>query len=45
MIVNFRSGRGEVFHAGTCDWIMGLTRRDEMVIQVTRNVLDRYLGP
>ena len=26
MIVNFREGQGEVFHAGTCDWIMGLTR-------------------
>lgn len=44
MIVNFRKGRGEVFHAGTCDWIMGLTRKDEMVMQVTRNVLNRYLA-
>lgn len=44
MIVSFRKGHGEVFHAGTCDWIMGLTRRDEMVIQVTRNVIDRYLA-
>lgn len=42
MIVNFRKGRGEVFHAGTCDWIMGLTRGDEMVMQVTRNVLNRF---
>jgi hypothetical protein len=44
MIVHFRKGRGEVFHAGTCDWIMGLTRGDEMVMQVTRNVLNRFLG-
>ena len=44
MIVSFRKGRGEVFHAGTCDWIMGLTRQDDMVIQVTRNVLDRFLS-
>jgi hypothetical protein len=44
MIVNFRKGLGEVFHAGTCDWIMGLTRKDEMVMQVTRNVLNRYLS-
>ncbi len=43
MIVNFRRGRGEVFHAGTCEWVAGLLRQDEMVIQVTRNVLDRYL--
>ena len=44
MIVNFSRGRGEVFHAGTCDWIMGLTRGDEMVMQVTRNVLNRFLA-
>ena len=44
MIVNFSRGKGEVFHAGTCDWIMGLARNDPMVIQVTRNVLDRYIG-
>lgn len=43
MIVNFSKGRGEVFHAGSSDWIIGLTREDEMVMQVTRNVLDRYL--
>ena len=44
MIVSFRRGKGEVFHAGTCDWIMGLTRNDDMVMQVTRNVLDRFLA-
>ena len=44
MIVHFPRGRGEVFHAGTCDWIMGLTLRDEMVMQVTRNVLNRFLA-
>ncbi len=44
MIVNFTRGRGEVFHAGTCDWIMGLARRDAMVEQVTRNVLNRFLA-
>jgi hypothetical protein len=43
MIVNFRRGRGEVFHAGSCEWIAGLLRRDPMVERVTRNVLDRYL--
>jgi hypothetical protein len=44
MIVSFSRGCGEVFHAGTCDWVMGLARRDEMVMQVTRNVLNRFLG-
>jgi hypothetical protein len=44
MIVNFRRSKGEVFHAGTCEWVVGLLRQDEMVIKVTRNVLDRFLG-
>jgi hypothetical protein len=44
MIVHFRRGEGEVFHAGTCEWVAGLLRSDEMVIKVTRNVLDRYLS-
>jgi hypothetical protein len=44
MIVNFRKGRGDVFHAGSSDWIIGLTRGDDMVRQVTRNVLNRYLS-
>lgn len=44
MIVHFHRGKGEVFHAGTCEWVAGLLRRDEMVMKVTRNVLDRFLG-
>jgi hypothetical protein len=44
MIVNFAKGSGEVFHAGSSDWIVGLTRKDQIVAQVTRNVLNRYLG-
>ncbi|MRG58064.1 hypothetical protein GF108_21095 [Phyllobacterium sp. SYP-B3895] len=43
MIVNFPRGKGEVFHAGTCEWVSGLLRRDPMVERVTANVLDRYL--
>lgn len=45
MIVNFKRGRGEVFHAGSCEWVAGLLRNDPMVEQVTRNVLNRYLNP
>jgi len=44
MIVTFPRGRGEVFHAGSCEWVAGLLRRDPMVEMVTKNVLDRYLG-
>ncbi|SLN22265.1 hypothetical protein ROA7450_00819 [Roseovarius albus] len=41
-IVSWKRGKGEVFTAGTCEWVMGLTRRDWQVEQVTRNVLDRF---
>lgn len=44
MIVNFRCGKGEVFHAGSGEWVAGLIREDAAVGQVTRNVLNRYLG-
>jgi hypothetical protein len=43
MIVNFARGRGEVFHAGSCEWVAALLRRDPMVERVTANVLARYL--
>lgn len=44
MIVNFHRGKGEVFHAGSCEWVAGLLRQDAMVERVTANVLDRYLN-
>jgi hypothetical protein len=44
MIVNFPKGKGEIFHAGSCEWVAGLKRRDAMVERVTANVLDRFLG-
>jgi N,N-dimethylformamidase beta subunit-like, C-terminal len=43
MIVNFARGRGEVFHAGSCEWVAALLRRDPVVERVTGNVLARYL--
>jgi hypothetical protein len=43
MIVSFARGRGEVFHAGSCEWVAALLRRDPMVERVTANVLTRYL--
>ncbi len=42
MVVSFTRGAGSVFHAGTCDWVAGLTRRDHGVETVTRNVLTRF---
>jgi hypothetical protein len=44
MIVHFPRGKGEVFNAGSCEWVAGLIRRDPAVMQVTRNVLNRFLG-
>jgi len=44
MIVTFPRGRGEVFHAGSCEWVAGLLRRDAMVEKVTETVLRRYLA-
>ena len=43
MIVHFERGRGQVFHAGSCEWVAALARRDSMVERVTANVLRRYL--
>ncbi|MEZ5775980.1 MAG: DUF6605 domain-containing protein [Hyphomicrobiaceae bacterium] len=44
MIVSFARGRGEVFTAGTCEWVAGLIDRDPFVERITRNVLDRFLA-
>lgn len=44
MIVHFARGRGEVFHAGSCEWVAALMRADALVERVTANVLGRFLG-
>lgn len=44
MIVNFAKGKGEVFHAGSAEWVAGLIRRDAGIEAVTHNVLRRYLA-
>lgn len=42
MMISWRKGKGEVFTAATCEWVMGLSRGDFQVEQVTRNVLERF---
>lgn len=42
MIVHFARGAGEVFTAGTCEWVNGLIEGDCYTQQITRNVLDRF---
>ncbi|MAM75734.1 N,N-dimethylformamidase beta subunit family domain-containing protein [uncultured Tistrella sp.] len=44
MVVHFTKGAGEVFTAGTCEWVNGLITRDPYTERVTRNVLDRFCG-
>ena len=44
MLVHMRRGLGEVLTAGTCEWVMGLTRDEPFTCTITRNVIDRFLG-
>jgi hypothetical protein len=44
MVVSMKRGKGEVFCAGSCEWLMGLAKGDFVTQQVTRNVIDRFLG-
>ncbi|MBO9448301.1 N,N-dimethylformamidase beta subunit family domain-containing protein [Ruegeria sp. R14_0] len=42
VILHWRRGKGEVFTAGTCEWVMGLISKDQQVERITRNVLNRF---
>jgi len=44
VIASWKRGAGEVFTAATCEWVIGLSRRDWQVEQVTRTVLRRFGG-
>lgn len=44
MMVSFRLGAGEVFTAGTCEWVVGLQANDFYTASITKNVLDRFLA-
>jgi len=45
MIISWQRGKGEIFTAGTCEWVAGMIRNDGQVEQITRNVLDRFAMP
>ena len=45
MVTSMTRGAGQVLCAGSCEWVMGLTRRDPFTEQITRNTLDRFGGP
>lgn len=42
MLVSMPRGKGEVVTGGSCEWVMGLTRRDAFTMTITRNVLKRF---
>ncbi|GAB3561535.1 hypothetical protein GCM10027445_00450 [Amycolatopsis endophytica] len=44
MVVSFSRGDGEVFTAGTCEWVNGLRTGDQAITTVTDNVLRHLLG-
>ena len=44
MIVTMSKGNGEIFNAGTCEWVNGLIEHDPQVEAVTRNVLARAVA-
>jgi hypothetical protein len=43
MVCSRVGGHGEVFCAGSCEWLAGLAHGDFTTEQVTRNVLSRFL--
>ena len=45
MVASFERGAGEVFNAGSTEWVHGLITRDPFVEQITHNVLRRRGAP
>ncbi|HGW4869699.1 TPA: N,N-dimethylformamidase beta subunit family domain-containing protein [Pseudomonas aeruginosa] len=43
MIATFQKGAGQVFNAGSCEWVNGLIQRDPFTEIITRNVLNRFI--
>jgi hypothetical protein len=44
MIVSFRKGKGEVFHAGASEWVNGLRLREPFTEAITGTVIRRLAG-
>jgi hypothetical protein len=42
MIASFQHGKGEVFNAASCEWVVGLKQQDFYTEKITRNVLTRF---
>jgi hypothetical protein len=44
MVASFTRGQGEVFCAGSADWVVGLIKHDFFTEKITKNVLDVFSG-
>lgn len=44
MVAAFTRGKGEVFCAGTAEWVVGLMKKDFYTETITRNVLNKASG-
>jgi len=42
IMASFTKGQGEVFNAGTTEWVHGLAANDPFVTRITRNVIERF---
>ena len=42
MVASFTRGQGEVFNAGSAEWVNGLAEREWFTERITRTVLDRF---
>jgi hypothetical protein len=42
VMASFARGKGEVFNGGTTEWVHGLAADDPFIVQITRNVLQRF---
>ncbi|OAX82134.1 hypothetical protein ACJ72_03517 [Emergomyces africanus] len=44
MVASFTKEKGEVFCAGSCEWVSGLIHAETFTEMITKNVLDRFIG-
>ncbi|WP_108810222.1 N,N-dimethylformamidase beta subunit family domain-containing protein [Sphingorhabdus sp. Alg231-15] len=42
VMASFKCGKGEVFNAGTTEWVHGLAAQNSFVEQITKNVFTRF---
>ena len=43
MVITCQKGKGQIFNAGTCEWVAGLKLNNADTVQITRNVLSKFI--